>query len=83
MAGRHYQHHETIREQEEEEEEEEREEQARLIVEVEYFPEEKIKTYNVHRKTGDFVIGEAGKIDTNNGQTLEVNMLHYYLAGME
>ena len=88
MAGRRYLHHETIREEEQEQEqeeqeqeqekqEEEEEEQTRLIVDVEYFPEEKVKTYNVHRKTGDFVIGEAGKIDTNNGQTLEVNMMHY------
>ena len=43
-----------------------------MVVDVEYFPAEDVKTYNVHRKTGDFVIGEAGKIDLNNGETLEV-----------
>ena len=45
-----------------------------LIVDIQYFPEQDLKTYNVHRKTGDFVIGEAGKIDVNNGQTFEVTL---------
>ena len=47
------------------------EEEPGVIVDIEYFPEEEIKTYNVHRKTGDFVIGEA----VNNGQTLEVKII--------
>ena len=51
------------------------EEEPGVIVDIEYFPEEEIKTYNVHRKTGDFVIGEAGRIDVNNGQTLEVKII--------
>lgn len=46
-----------------------------VIVDVQYLPEEDVKTYNVHRKTGDFVIGEAGKIDLHNGQTFEVTLL--------
>ena len=72
MAGNHwnYQEDETNREEEEEEEE------PQVIVSVHYFPEEDVKTYNIHRKTGDFVIGEAGKIDLNNGQTLEVTQSH-------
>ena len=46
-----------------------------MIVDVQYLPEQDVKTYNVHRKTGDFVIGEAGKIDLHNGQTFEVTHL--------
>jgi len=38
---------------------------------VEYNVEEETKSYNVHRKTGDYIIGEVGKININNGQTLE------------
>jgi len=38
---------------------------------VEYNAEEETKSYNVHRKTGDYIIGEVGKININNGQTLE------------
>jgi len=38
---------------------------------VEFNPEEETKTYNVHKKTGDYIIGEVGKINVNNGQTLE------------
>merc|ERR1711981_767230 len=29
------------------------------------------KTYTVEAKAGDFIIGEVGRIDVNNGQTLE------------
>ena len=62
---------------------------------VEYNAEEETKSYNVHRKTGDYIIGEVrskkkgfqkcrktkypvisffkvGKINVNNGETLEV-----------
>ena len=39
---------------------------------IEFNPEEETKTYNVHKKTGDYIIGEVGKINVNNGQTLEV-----------
>ena len=39
---------------------------------VEFNPEEKTKTYNLQKKSGDYIIGEVGKIDVNNGQTLEV-----------
>ena len=39
---------------------------------IEFNPDEETKTYNVHRKTGDYIIGEVGKINVNNGQTLEV-----------
>ena len=60
------------------EEEEEEMSEPQVIVTVQYFPEEDVKTYNVHRKTGDFVIGEAGKIDLNNGQTLEVTQRHIF-----
>merc|ERR1719220_1852635 len=38
---------------------------------VEYNAEEETKSYNVHRKTGDYIIGEVGKINVNNGETLE------------
>ena len=76
MAGNHwnYQEDETNRDDHYEEVEEEGEDlsEPQVIVSVHYFPEEDVKTYNIHRKTGDFVIGEAGKIDLNNGQTLEV-----------
>jgi len=40
-------------------------------LDVEFNPEEETKTYNVHKKTGDYIIGEVGKININNGQTLE------------
>ena len=33
------------------------------------------KIYNVQAKAGDFIIGEVGKIDVNNGQTVEVREL--------
>ena len=40
---------------------------------VEYNEEERTKSYNVHRKTGNYIIGEVGKINISNGQTLEVS----------
>jgi len=40
-------------------------------LDVEYNPVDETKTYNVHKKTGDYIIGEVGKIDVNNGQTVE------------
>jgi len=43
--------------------------QVELQVEVD--ESESIKTYNVHKKTGDYIIGEVGKIDIKNGQTFE------------
>ena len=30
------------------------------------------RIYNVRANAGDFIIGEAGRIDINSGQTLEV-----------
>jgi len=38
---------------------------------VQFNENDETKSYNVHRKTGDYIIGEVGKIDINNGQTLE------------
>merc|ERR1740137_198223 len=38
---------------------------------IEFNPEEETKTYNVHKKTGDYIIGEVGKINVNDGQTME------------
>merc|ERR1711915_921406 len=40
-------------------------------LDVESNPVDETKTYNVHKKTGDYIIGEVGKIDVNNGQTVE------------
>merc|ERR1719317_1396496 len=40
-------------------------------LDIEFNPEDETKTYNVHKKTGEYIIGEVGKIDINNGQTLE------------
>lgn len=36
-----------------------------------YNEAEATKSYNVHQKTGDYIIGEVGKINIKNGQTLE------------
>ena len=33
------------------------------------------RIYNVRANAGDFIIGEAGRIDINSGQTLEVGMV--------
>jgi len=38
---------------------------------IKFNPLEETKTYNVHKKTGDYIIGEVGKINVNNGQTFE------------
>jgi len=38
---------------------------------VQFNENDETKSYNVHRKTGDYIIGEVGKIDVNNGQTFE------------
>jgi len=38
---------------------------------VKFNEKDETQSYNVHRKTGDYIIGEVGKIDINNGQTLE------------
>jgi len=43
--------------------------QVELQVEVD--ESESIKTYNVHKKSGDYIIGEVGKIDIKNGKTFE------------
>ena len=40
---------------------------------VQYNEAEATKSYNVHQKTGDYIIGEVGKINIKNGQTLEVS----------
>lgn len=44
---------------------------GQVQLDVEFNPEDETKTYNVHKKTGEYIIGEVGKIDVNNGQTLE------------
>merc|ERR1719449_93006 len=38
---------------------------------VQFNEKDETQSYNVHRKTGDYIIGEVGKIDITNGQTLE------------
>jgi len=40
-------------------------------VKVDFEREDEHKIYNVQAKAGDFIIGEVGKIDVNNGQTVE------------
>lgn len=40
-------------------------------VKVDFNHESEHKIYTVEAKAGDFIIGEVGKIDINNGQTLE------------
>ena len=41
-------------------------------VKVDFDNRDEHKIYNVQAKAGDFIIGEVGKIDVNNGQTVEV-----------
>ena len=41
-------------------------------VKVDFDHQDNHKTYTVEAKAGDFIIGEVGRIDVNNGQTLEV-----------
>ena len=40
---------------------------------VDFAHHENHKTYTVEAKAGDFIIGEVGRINVNNGQTLEVS----------
>merc|ERR1712083_717127 len=40
-------------------------------VKVDFDHQDNHKTYTVEAKAGDFIIGEVGRIDVNNGQTLE------------
>merc|ERR1711879_840875 len=40
-------------------------------VKVDFDNRDEHKIYNVQAKAGDFIIGEVGKIDVNNGQTVE------------
>ena len=42
-------------------------------VKVDFDRRDEHKSYNVQAKAGDFIIGEVGKIDVNNGQTVEVS----------
>ena len=48
---------------------------GQVQLDVKFNPEEETKTYNLQKKSGNFIIGEVGKINVNNGQTLEV-ILH-------
>ena len=43
-------------------------------VKVDFDNRDEHKIYNVQAKAGDFIIGEVGKIDVNNGQTVEVTL---------
>ena len=45
---------------------------GQVQLDVKFNPEEETKTYNLQKKSGNFIIGEVGKINVNNGQTLEV-----------
>ena len=42
-------------------------------VKVDFDNQDEHKIYNVQAKAGDFIIGEVGRIDINNGQTVEVS----------
>jgi len=44
---------------------------GQVELQVDFDEAESIKTYNVHKKTGDYIIGEVGKIDVKNGQTFQ------------
>ena len=44
-------------------------------VKVDFDNRDEHKIYNVQAKAGDFIIGEVGKIDVNNGQTVEVSTI--------
>ena len=44
-------------------------------VKVDFDHQDELKIYNVQAKAGDFIIGEVGRIDVNNGQTLEVSLI--------
>ena len=43
-------------------------------VKVDFDHQDEHKIYNVQAKAGDFIIGEVGRINVNNGQTLEVGL---------
>jgi len=45
--------------------------EGQVQLDVKFNPEEETKTYNLQKKSGNFIIGEVGKINVNNGQTLE------------
>ena len=47
-------------------------------VKVDFDNRDEHKIYNVQAKAGDFIIGEVGKIDVNNGQTVEVNTIQSF-----
>ena len=50
-------------------------------VKVDFDHQDEHKIYNVQAKAGDFIIGEVGRIDVNNGQTLEVtSKLNLFLS---
>jgi len=40
-------------------------------VKVDFEHQDNHQTYTVEARAGDFIIGEVGKIDVSNGQTLE------------
>merc|ERR1711981_540358 len=40
-------------------------------VKVDFDNQDEHKIYNVQAKAGDFIIGEVGRIDINNGETVE------------
>ena len=43
-----------------------------IIINSLSFRDNESRIYNVRANAGDFIIGEAGRIDINSGQTLEV-----------
>ena len=48
-------------------------------VKVDFAHHENHKTYTVEAKAGDFIIGEVGRINVNNGQTLEVSCSQFVI----
>ena len=49
-------------------------------VKVDFAHHENHNTYTVEAKAGDFIIGEVGRINVNNGQTLEVSLFKSVLS---
>ena len=49
-------------------------------VKVDFAHHENHKTYTVEAKAGDFIIWEVGRINVNNGQTLEVSHPQHVLS---
>ena len=45
------------------------------------FRDNESRIYNVRANAGDFIIGEAGRIDINSGETLEVEIEIFLLPG--